>query len=161
MYQTHTRVMRPMRAAARLSATAIESFPMGLADAPPVNAMYAAASLTAETRLRHERPSFGIDAVQTPAGPTAVVEEVVDSTPFCDLVRFRKEGDAFGPRVLILAPLSGHFSTLLRDTVRTMLFDHDVYLTDWHNARDVPVDRGPFGIEDHVELIERFLRVVG
>ena len=70
-------------------------------------------------------------------------EEAVLATPFGTLLRFRKDVDTPQPRVLLVAPLSGHFATLLRDTVRTLLPDHDVYITDWHNARDVPLAAGP------------------
>src|SRR6478609_2665111 len=99
MYETQTHSLRPVRAASRATATAIESLPVGLKDSRPISAVYAAASLTAHTRLRHERPAFGIDSVQTSAGPGAVVEEIVDFTPFCDLLRFRKDGAEVGPPV--------------------------------------------------------------
>ena len=82
-----------------------------------------------------------------------VEEEVVDSTPFGTLLRFRKDVDDPGPRVLILAPLSGHFATLLKDTVVTMLPDHDVYITDWNNARDVPLTAGRFGFDEYVDHV--------
>ena len=90
-----------------------------------------------------------------------VIEEVVDSTPFGSLLRFRKDTDVQGPRVLILAPLSGHFATLLKDTVETMLPDHDVYITDWANARDVPLSDGRFGFDEYVDHVVRFLNVLG
>ena len=73
------------------------------------------------------------------------------STPFGTLLHFRKDVDIAQPRVLVVAPLSGHFATLLRSTVRTLLPDHDVYITDWHNARDVPHDAGRFGFDDYVD----------
>ena len=82
-----------------------------------------------------------------------VTEQVVASTPFGDLVRFRKEGDPDQPRVLLVAPLSGHFATLLRGTVRDLLPDHDVYVTDWIDAREVPAFEGPFGFDDYVTYI--------
>ena len=66
-----------------------------------------------------------------------------------------------GPRVLIVAPMSGHFATLLRDTARTMLADHDVYITDWHNARNVPLVAGRFGLDEYIEHLMRFLGVIG
>ena len=65
------------------------------------------------------------------------------------------------PRVLLVAPLSGHFATLLRATVRTMLPDHDVYITDWHNARDVPLICGRFGVDEYVDHLIKFLEVIG
>ena len=82
-------------------------------------------------------------------------------TPFGTLLHFRKDVPDPGPRVLIVAPMSGHFATLLRDTVRTMLADHDVYITDWHNARDVPLAAGRFGLDEYIEHIIDFLGVMG
>ena len=80
------------------------------------------------------------------ASPSQIVEEVAAHTPFCSLLHFRKDTarSPAQPRVLVIAPMSGHFATLLRGTVRTMLADHDVYITDWHNPRDVPLVAGPF-----------------
>jgi poly(3-hydroxybutyrate) depolymerase len=91
----------------------------------------------------------------------AVQEQAVHATPFGTLLRFAKNVPEPGPRVLIVAPMSGHFATLLRDTVQTMLVDHDVYITDWHNARDVPLAAGRFGLDEYVEHIIDFLDVMG
>jgi polyhydroxyalkanoate depolymerase len=91
--------------------------------------------------LTHDRPPFGIDAVTVGGETIEVVEESACTTPFATLVHLRKAMADPGPRVLIVAPMSGHFATLLRDTARTMLADHDVYITDWHNARNVRSSR--------------------
>ena len=89
-----------------------------------------------------------------------VVEDIVVSKPFCDLVRFRRESvvaDARNdPRVLIVAPMSGHFSTLLRGTVEAMLPEHDVYITDWIDARNVPLAEGAFDLADYTDYIIEF-----
>ena len=161
LYQANVDLARPWRAAARLSAGGLRRLPGGVAGTTAVRTAYATSSMLAETTIRHERPAYGITEVETAAGPVPVSEAVVDTTPFGDLLRFRKAGSAPGPAVLVLAPLSGHFSTLLRDTVRTMLVDHDVYLTDWRNARDVSIAAGRFGVDEHIELIARFLRAIG
>ena len=88
-----------------------------------------------------------------------MTEEAVLRTPFATLLRFRKAGAAARSRkVLVVAPMSGHFATLLRDTVRTVLQDHDVYVTDWHNARDVPLSAGRFGLDEYTEHLIEFLR---
>ena len=76
----------------------------------------------------------------------AVTEEAADTTPFGTLLHFRKDVVLAQPRVLLVAPLSGHFATLLRTTVRTMLPEHDVFITDWHNARDVALEHGQLRI---------------
>jgi polyhydroxyalkanoate depolymerase len=121
----------------------------------------AMAELTTLNRVRHERPDWAIREVVVGDRPVVVHEEVVDRTPFCTLRRFAKEGVAAGPPVLVVAPLSGHFATLLRETVATLLIDHDVHVTDWHNARDVPLDEGDFDADDAVDHVTRFLRVLG
>jgi len=117
--------------------------------------------LIALGKLTHSRPDFGIAAVGINGREVAVREEVVHATPFGSLLRFRKEMDACGPRVLLVAPLSGHFATLLRGTVQTLLADHDVYITDWHNPRDVPLSAGRFGLEEYVLHLVEFIERMG
>jgi polyhydroxyalkanoate depolymerase len=111
--------------------------------------------------LSHARPPFGINQANTTGGLETVTEEVALDLPFGKLLHFAKPRGASQPRVLVVAPLSGHFSTLLRGTVETLLADHDVYLTDWTNARDVPLDAGRFGVEDYVDYLIRFLEHLG
>jgi polyhydroxyalkanoate depolymerase len=111
--------------------------------------------------LTHSRPPFDIDTVEVNGALARVTEEVVKRTPFASLLHFRKDIAAPQPRVLLVAPMSGHFATLLRGTVRTMLADHDVYITDWHNPRDVPLAAGRFGFDEYVEHVIAFIRAVG
>jgi polyhydroxyalkanoate depolymerase len=115
----------------------------------------------ARTGLTHTRPAYSIDSVMVANREVAVTEEAADVTPFGTLLHFKKDIDQTQPRVLIIAPLSGHFATLLRATVRTMLPEHDVYITDWHNARDVPLDAGRFGFDEYVAHMIRFLEFLG
>ncbi|HET6374527.1 MAG TPA: polyhydroxyalkanoate depolymerase, partial [Methylocella sp.] len=98
----------------------------------------------ADLMITHERPPFGIEPLRCGNRLIPVVEEAVYSTPFATLLHFRKEMEPEQPRVLLVAPMSGHFATLLRATAATMLTDHDVYITDWHNIRDVPAGAGRF-----------------
>ncbi len=88
----------------------------------------------------------------------AVAEEAADDTPFGTLLHFRKDHAVHQPRVLLVAPMSGHFATLLRGV---MLPEHDLYITDWKNARDVPLAEGRFGFDEFFDHIIRFLRVMG
>jgi polyhydroxyalkanoate depolymerase len=111
--------------------------------------------------VTHVRPPFGIDSVDIDDCPVSVTEKAAYATPFATLLRFKKETGAAQPRVLLVAPMSGHFATLLRATARTMLVDHDVYITDWHNARDVPVAEGRFDFSDFVDHVIKFLRIMG
>ena len=111
--------------------------------------------------LTHERPPYHIDSVREGNRDVPVVEEVVLSLPFGSLLRFRKDSDAPQAKVLVVAPMSGHFATLLRNTVATLLRDHDVYITDWHNARDVSLEAGPFGYDDYVDTLISFIETLG
>lgn len=127
----------------------------------PATWIAAAARMMMRAGLTHARPSYGIDAVRIGNREVPVTEEPVLSTPFGTLLRFRKDMVSEQPRVLVVAPLSGHFGTLLRGTVRTLLADHDVYITDWHNARDVPLSAGRFGFDDYVAHLVQFLETIG
>jgi poly(3-hydroxybutyrate) depolymerase len=109
----------------------------------------------------HARPAFAIDDVMVGNNMVSVTDEVVYGTPFASLIHFRKDTDRKQPKVLLVAPMSGHFATLLRSTVEVLLQDHDVYITDWHNARDMPVEAGPFGFDEYVEHVIRFLEFLG
>ncbi|QCP49883.1 polyhydroxyalkanoate depolymerase [Trinickia violacea] len=112
-------------------------------------------------------PGFDIAAVTIGGNPVPVTEEIVDSTPFCALRRFSRERDALpsarraDPAILLCAPLAGHHAVMLRDMVETLLEDGDVYLTDWTDARDVPLAEGDFGLDDCVLAVERFMHKIG
>ena len=127
----------------------------------PASWVSAAARMMMRAGLTHARPAYEIESVRVGNRETPVTEERVLSTPFGTLLRFRKDIASEQPRVLVVAPLSGHFATLLRGTVRTLLADHDVYITDWHNARDVPVSAGRFGFDDYVAHLVQFLEAMG
>ena len=111
--------------------------------------------------VTHERLPFGITSVAMGNRLVPVTEESIYSTPFATLLHFRKETETYQPRVLLVAPMSGHFATLLRATVKTMLVDHDVYITDWHNIRDVPLSEGRFDFGGFVDHVIKFLQVMG
>ena len=122
-----------------------------------------AAGLEMITRfgLSHDRPRFGIGTVKVDGRERPVREEVALELPFGRLLHFARDLDTPLPKVLVTAPLSGHFATLLAGTVRTLLRDHDVYITDWTNARDVPLSAGSFGVEDYVDYLIRFMEEIG
>ena len=121
----------------------------------------AAMEMVSRFRLSHSRPAFGIHSVRVDNRDVPVVEEVALDLPFGQLLHFRKDMDTPQPKVLVTAPLSGHFATLLAGTVKVLLRDHDVYITDWKNARDVPLSEGDFGVEDYVAYVIRFLEEIG
>ncbi len=117
--------------------------------------------LTQRFRLTNARPEFHIQPVRVGNRDVPVTEEVVLDLPFGKLRHFVKDVETPQPKVLVLAPLSGHFATLLAGTVQTLLRDHDVYVTDWANARDVPLDAGRFGIDEYISYVIRFLEEIG
>src|SRR5215471_4159361 len=136
-----------------------------IGDLPVVRQAAAAMTMLSHAGISHEHPPFGIDQVTIGGEAVAVAKEVEIATPFCDLLHFRKAtqnpAGRDEPKLLMVAPLSGHFSTLLRGTVATALPDHDVYLTDWINARNVPLRYGRFGLDDFVDVIIQFIRLLG
>jgi poly(3-hydroxybutyrate) depolymerase len=147
-YQAQSDIMVPVRAFAGMALEHTRARLNGSARPSPLSNLSATYELIARAGLTHERPPYGIDSVLVGNSEVAVVEEAADRTPFGTLLHFKKDIDTSQPRVLVIAPLSGHFATLLRATVRTMLAEHNVYITDWHNARDVPLAAGFFGFDD-------------
>jgi poly(3-hydroxybutyrate) depolymerase len=107
------------------------------------------------------KPDFGIDGVVVGGRNVAVREEIVLRKPFGQLKRFRKAGVEAGPKLLLVAPMSGHYATLLRGTVERMLPGHDVYITDWRDAKLVPLDQGGFDLDDYIDYLVAFLEHIG
>jgi polyhydroxyalkanoate depolymerase len=117
--------------------------------------------LLSRTALTHEHPGYHIDHIVIDGRPVPVTEEVAATSPFCTLLRFRKPSIAGQPKVLVVAPLSGHFATLLRGTVERMLPFADVYITDWRDARNVPLADGQFDLDDYIDYVIEFLAKIG
>jgi polyhydroxyalkanoate depolymerase len=159
-YQAYADATEPLRALA-WAGVSMGRMLQGINEVGVVQSLSAAMELLARTKLTHARPSYQIDDVLVGNEKVPVREEVALSLPFCDLLHFAKDGVEGLPRMLVVAPLSGHFATLLRRTVDTLLRDHDVYITDWKNARDVPLSDGDFGFDDYVDYIVRFLDELG
>jgi poly(3-hydroxybutyrate) depolymerase len=110
---------------------------------------------------RYEKPAFGLHRTLVDGVEVAVAERVALDKPFCRLLHFERDVQRDDPRVLLVAPLSGHFATLLRDTVRALLPGHDVYVTDWMDAKMVPVSAGPWHLDDYVDYVREFIRFLG
>ncbi|MBA4270984.1 MAG: polyhydroxyalkanoate depolymerase [Bosea sp. (in: a-proteobacteria)] len=159
-YQAQSDLMNPAR---MLSQSALAAIGARAMSGQPMDWRATAAAYEMVTRagLTHERPPYHIDSVREGNRDVPVTEEIVLSLPFGSLLRFRKDSEAPQAKVLVVAPMSGHFATLLRNTVATLLRDHDVYITDWHNARDVPLAAGPFGYDDYVDTLIRFVETLG
>ncbi len=155
-YQFQDDFLAPLRRASRWALGFASPLAM-----PGRRSVGAALELISRFQLTHARPGFDIGSVRVGNRDVPVTEEVVLDLPFGNLLHFAKDVDTPQPRVLVAAPLSGHFATLLRGTIETLLRDHDVYVTDWINAREVPLEAGRFGVEDYVDYLIRFLEEIG
>ena len=159
-YQNHMDLTGPWRTGASAALKYLNLVPQGVSDRL-FGRLAAALELISRSSLTYARPAYGIDSVMVGNRELPVTEEVIYSTPFGSLLRFKKEDSPEQPRLLLVAPMSGHFATLLRGTVKTLLQDHDVYITDWHNPRDIPRGHGRFGLEDYTEHLIDFLDKLG
>ncbi|MFI4940021.1 MAG: polyhydroxyalkanoate depolymerase, partial [Burkholderiales bacterium] len=150
-YEAYADCMSHFRILTEAARTAL-SYPV-LTRYNAVRQLNAAYEVFAAAKVTHSRPDFGIASITINEGlatrEVEVQEEASYVAPFGTLLHFKKKDIEGQPRVLIVAPMSGHFATLLRETARTMLADHDVYITDWHNARDVPLSAGRFGLDEY------------
>ena len=158
-YQAQSDLTWPLRLMARAAMPMLldPSLPAAL----PRRQMAAACQVMKLVEVTHRRPDWGITESLSGGERVPVIESDEGGTPFATLRRFRRDVEAPGPKMLVVAPMSGHFATLLRDTVRTLVADHDVYVTDWHNARDVPLAAGRFGLDEYTQHLIHFLALIG
>jgi poly(3-hydroxybutyrate) depolymerase len=160
-YQAHSDALAPMRWMAQAAKGLLnQPWPL-LAHHPVFRGAAAACEMVARAGMWHERPDFAIRGTCVRGRAVGVSEVAILRHPFCTLLHFAKDSAVDQPRVLVVAPLSGHFATLLRGTVETLLPEHDVYVTDWVNARNVPMLYGRFDLDDHVDLMLAFIRELG
>jgi poly(3-hydroxybutyrate) depolymerase len=160
-YQIHNDVLAPIRLMAEAFRGVLDQpWPL-IGNVPMMRSAAAAMELLSNAGMSHNRPDFDIRSVVIDGREIAVSEEVIASDPFCNLLHFRKDISGEVPSILVVAPLSGHFPTLLRGTVQTLLPDHNVFVTDWANARNVPLLYGRFSLDDFVDLLIRFIRLLG
>lgn len=172
LYQIHEwqrSFLGPLSYFAQANARVLNDPANPFAQLPGAQRMAAGYELIHRLGKEYEKPAFDIHSVNAHDHEIAVIERVALDKPFCQLKRFKRFSDdpatiakmKNDPVVLVVAPLSGHHATLLRDTVRTLLGEHKVYVTDWIDARMVPADQGGFGLDDYVAYIEAFIRHVG
>jgi poly(3-hydroxybutyrate) depolymerase len=159
-YQNHVDMTAPFRNGAGTALSLLKNLPAGASE-KGLRRWAAALELISRATLTCKRPAYGIDRILVGNREFDITEEVVHRTPFASLLRFRKDDAPAQPKLLLAAPMSGHFATLLRNTVRTLLLDHDVYITDWHNPRDIPLRDGEFGLDDYTGHLIEFLEVMG
>ena len=167
LYEWTHAAVKPWRAAASMGRLLLNN------PANPLSYTYQAKATSAALEVfdgltrRYAKPSFGITDVATPGGRVAVSEEVVLRRPFCQLLHFKRDVSALperlqnAPRMLVVAPLSGHYATLLRGTVRALLENFDVFITDWADAREVPLVEGGFDLHDYIDYVLDFMRLLG
>ncbi len=162
LYQTQEDLLEPWRGVARLGSKYMKSWKDFGFDDSLLRLTAGWLEVLGSTRLTHHRPAFEIKEVISEGRTVAVHEENVVSTPFATLVHFAKPDLTVPqPRVLVVAPMSGHFATLLRQTVKTLLADHDVFITDWHSARHIPLEAGPFGMDHYARHVIDFITELG
>ena len=121
----------------------------------------ASAEIVARLTQNYGKPHFGLATTQIGEEVVDVNEELLLRKPFCDLVHFRRDTARRDPKVLVVAPMSGHYATLLRGTVEALLPDHDVHITDWKDAREVPLTDGNFSLDDYIDYVIAFCRYLG
>ncbi len=166
VYETQRTLMEPFVDFAQ-AASKIYSNPLSpMGQNPFAQRVAAAYSLIYRLGKDYEKPAFDIRTIDVDGTSIAIHERVEIDKPFCELRRFKRFSDDSNtlaklkgqPAVLIVAPLSGHYATLLRDTVKTMLKEHKVFITDWKNARTVPLSDGAFHLDDYVNYVQEFIR---
>lgn len=159
-YEARRLFTAPVFALAGAQSAVLGHLPARWPSMPPVRTLRALSETTRAMQITHRRPPYGIDSVPVHDSEFAVTEEAVMATPFGSLLHFAKSGAGLQAPVLVIPGLAGHFGTLVRDTVRTLLGDHDVYLADWHNARDIPMAAGRFGLEEYIAHVIDFLSAI-
>jgi poly(3-hydroxybutyrate) depolymerase len=160
-YEARRALSAPLYNLAAAQAMTLRSLPAQVQRSRWGRTLRAISETTGALQLTHVRPNFKIETVQIDGQDVPVQEEVVTRTPFGSLLRFAKDVDLDQPRVLLVPGLAGHFATLIRDTVKTFLPDHDVYVADWHNARDIPTRDGRFGLDEYIGHLIDFLAAIG
>ena len=168
-YETQRALLSPFAEFASASSKLYNHPLSPLAHTPLAHRVSAGLELMHRLAKEYEKPAFGITGIAIDGTEVAVHEQVAIEKPFCRLLRFKRFTDDLAvlqrlkeqPTALIVAPLSGHHATLLRETVREMLRDHKVYITDWTDARFVPADKGPFHLADYVTYVQEFIRALG
>ena len=166
IYETQRSLMEPFTDFAQAAPKLFSNPVSPLSQSATAQRMAAGYDLLYRLGKDYEKPTFGIHTVDVDGVGVAIHERIEIDKPFCELRRFKRFSDdpatltklKTQPVVLIVAPLSGHYATLLRDTVRTMLKDHKVYITDWKNARLVPLSEGEFHLDDYVNYVQEFIR---
>jgi poly(3-hydroxybutyrate) depolymerase len=166
LYESQRSLMEPFTGFAQAAAKMYSNPLTPMGQSPMAQRLSAGYDLLYRLGKDYEKPAFGLHTIEVDGVDIAVQEKIAIDKPFCQLLRFKRFSDDAAtltrmksqPAVLIVAPLSGHYATLLRDTVKAMLQGHKVYITDWKNARTVPLEDGEFRLDDYVNYVQEFIR---
>ena len=169
LYETQRALLAPFSEFASASSKLYNHPLSPFTHTPMAHRISAGLDLMHRLAKEYEKPEFDIRSATVEGVEVAVQEQVAVNKPFCRLLRFKRftdnapvlEAMKSQPTVLVVAPLSGHHSTLLRDTVKMLLHDHKVFITDWTDARNVPVEEGPFHLDDYIAYVQEFIRHAG
>ncbi|MAL79233.1 MAG: poly(3-hydroxybutyrate) depolymerase [Sneathiella sp.] len=153
--------LSPVRMAAQIYSHVLKSPYNPISETPQAQTLAAGFDLFAETTQYHGKPAFGLTSTLVDGKEVAVTEEILHRKTFCQLKHFKRETKNKDPKLLIVAPMSGHFATLLRGTVERMMQNHDVYITDWRDAANVPFYEGRFDLDDYIDYIIDYLDILG
>jgi len=160
-YELQRQLSRPVRLWANALEQVYSSPYNPLTDTWIGKSVAASAEIMARLTQNYMKPAFGLSTTEIDGQPVAVNEEILLRKPFCNLLRFRRDTLRRDPKVLVVAPMSGHFATLLRGTVEALLPEHDVHITDWVDAREVPLSLGNFDLDDYIDYVIEFCRYLG
>jgi polyhydroxyalkanoate depolymerase len=160
-YEISRWAAQPVLSTSGAVARTLRGLPRSVRSTPGISHAWAAAEILSSMHATHDRPSWGIESVWVDAELYSVTERETSFSPFASRIHFRKSIELNQPKVLVVGPLSGHFATLIRPTVRSLLSDFDVHVISWNNARDVAADKGGFGLEDYIAHVMMEIREMG
>ncbi len=164
LYQLHElqhALTTPVRLQAELVRSVFQNPFNPLSYTPAGRAVGASAEMTVRMTKRFGKPEFGLNETKIGGKKVKIKEEIIVEKPFCSLLHFKRSIKRNDPKVLLVAPMSGHYATLLRGTVEAMLPHHDMYITDWEDARQVPLSEGGFNFDDYITYLREFMSLLG
>lgn len=163
LYEFHNTALLPWRILGDMTRSFLNSPLFPASESHAGRSLMAGLEVFEHATRPRSRPAWNLDEVEVDGRPVRVSYEAVLDRPFCSLLHFARKGceRRKDPKILLVAPLSGHYATLLRGTVQALLPDHDVFVTDWKDAREVPASAGNFGVEDYIDELLRFIRHLG
>src|SRR5687767_1608785 len=161
LYAWQQTALAPLRLAAVTGQHFFSASTFPFVESHTARAIAAACEMVERSTRTYVKPAFGIASVKIKGEDVPVSEEIAVGNAFGSLIHFAREGAKRHPRVMLVAPLSGHHSTLLRGTVAALLPGHDVYITDWHDAKAIPAAAGHFDLDDYIDQLVLYLKVLG